>query len=294
MKAIRKGMFLLLAALLCAALLQGCANNGSSGAPAASGTGKATKGSTTSAGPKASAAPAATKVPKATKSPVQAFADAFKTVEQNPLNADIQLILWEAAKNPASPDSTNPGQGSALQQLVAKYQAIVADQGVHYVQVTSYMGMDMSSELWIKNGKFKKIEGDKVTVYDGKDYVEYKTAKKTGTRYTKDDMGVDADIDITLSGTLSKLAVAGYQQQKDAKYGKFDCSVFYLEMTVMGMKGSWLYVDKATGMLVNNQTGNPKDKKNSMSVHVKSLAVGGFDDSVFTVPADVTVKDYQP
>jgi outer membrane lipoprotein-sorting protein len=232
-----------------------------------------------------------TTAPAASKSPTQVFGDAFKTVDKSPLNEDVQLVLWFAAANP---ETASPAQAasSALQKLVEKYQALVKDKGVHYTQVTSYMGMESSVEYWIKDGKFKKNEGGNVIVYDGKDYVKYNPAKKTGTRYSNDLMS--ADINITLEGLLSKLAASPYQQQKDAKYGKFDCTVFYMDMTVMGMKGSWLYVDKETGMLVNNQTGDPKDKKNSMSVFVTKFEAGGFGDDVFVVPGDVVVTDDQP
>jgi hypothetical protein len=63
-------------------------------------------------------------------------------------------------------------------------------------------------------------------------------------------------------------------------------------MFEMNIKGSTLYVDKETGMLVRNVSGDPDDPDNSVATYVKSLEVGTFGDEVFAVPEDIVLEDY--
>ena len=98
MKDHRSIAVLLLAALVCAAL-PGC------GSP-----GVAARGSAFPAGSAPGKSAPATAAAAAAESPAQAFGDAFKTVDKNPLNTDISIALWLAA---ASPATASPAQGAS-------------------------------------------------------------------------------------------------------------------------------------------------------------------------------------
>ena len=112
---------------------------------------------------------------------------------------------------------------------------------------------------------------------------------KSGNRYKKDAPLLKLEITNQSYGMFPNLARVGYQQKEDQKFRAFDCSVFFLDMEIMGMKGSTLWVDKNTGALVKTVTGNEKD---GMGTYIDMLETGGFGDEVFTVPADINLEDY--
>lgn len=281
-------LFAIMTAVICiAALLQGCIKSG----PVKGGNGGTASVQSESAKP-GSAAPGSAAAPSASQrapSAIDSFSAAFRTVDKDPLDENIQVALWLAASNPQQATAAPAGSTGDMQGLADKYAALVADQGVHYVEVVNAMGMKIKTEYWVKGGKFKKLESmlNQVTVYDGQTYVQYDTVKKTGKSASPD--SVSAEIELVTKGMLTKMAAAPFQKKKDIKFEKFSCSVFSMDIEVMGMKGETLYVDKATGMLVNTLIGDPKDAKNSMSTYVESLTVGGFGDDVFTVPSDIKI-----
>lgn len=287
MNRMRNGMlFILTAVLLAAALLTGCNSAG----PAAAGASSANSQRDLKSAPGGSAGLQPASSPAAADSAVSTFASAFKLVNKNPLNEDLSVALWLAASDARNAPVATAGAAASnpLSDYVAKFKALVADKGVHYIDDAL-----MKVEYWIKDGKFKKAdEYGTVDIFDGTSYVEYNTSKKTGTRYTKQEKA--DEINPILNGMLSTQENAGsyYTQQKDQVFGKFNCAVFYMDVEMMGFKGVTLYVDKDTGLLVYYVVGDPKDKKHSMPVsNVTSLTVGGFGDDVFTVPADITLTD---
>jgi hypothetical protein len=224
------------------------------------------------------------------------FAAAFKTVDRNPLDESIQYALWLSASNSDEASGTAAGASEAMAELVGKYQAIVADQGLHYVEVTDSMGFSVETEVWIRGDKFKKFTAllNEVELLDGTYYIKYSAEDKTGTRFSPSVM--TSQLTIYQKGMLASLAASPYEQQEDQNFGEFDCSVFYydseMEIFEMNIKGSTLFVDKDTGMLVRNVNGDPADPDNSVTTYVKSLEVGTFGDEVFTVPEDIVLEDY--
>jgi hypothetical protein len=61
-------------------------------------------------------------------------------VDRNPLNESIQYALWiSAAKPDEVSGSSATGASSVLSELIGKYQALVADQGLHYVEISEMM-----------------------------------------------------------------------------------------------------------------------------------------------------------
>jgi len=219
------------------------------------------------------------------------FSKAFTRVKKNPLNEDIQFALWLTATS-EDPDSNNIVETSsaAITELADKYKKLVDSKGVHYTEVSEVLGMKLTSECWLKNGKFKKVDKslEQVIVFDGKYYTKYNMTEKTGTHFKKDDPLVSSDIIIQSYGIFPNLARAAYQQKEDKKFGSFDCSVFFLDMEVMGMKGSTLWVDKNTGVLVKSVNGNEED---GIVTFIDMLETDGFGDDVFSVPADIKLTD---
>ncbi len=242
--------------------------------------------------PGGTVAPAVTAGPAAGE---QGLTDAFRLVEKNPLHESVQAALWlaaNAADDPAAGAASDTA--AAMQKLAEKYAAVVADQGIHYVETSNALGMLVKTEYWIKGGKFKKWDGYEVILFDGKNYIKYSPEDKTGTRF--DGSYAAGDLQTLTKGMLASMAVSPYVQKKDEKLGKFQCSVFHMdmEMSMFGMelKGNTIYVDQKTGLIVKNQTGDPKDKKNSFAATVESVQVGGFGDEVFTVPKGIVLSDY--
>jgi len=219
------------------------------------------------------------------------FSKAFTSVEKNPLNEDIQFALWLTATS-ESPDSGDTVEisSAAITELVDKYKKLVDSRGIYYSEISEILGMKLTTECWLKNGKFKKVEIglQQVVVFDGKYYSKYDMDSKSGNRYKKDEPLIKFEIINQSYGIFPNLARASYQQKEDQKFGAFDCSVFFLDMEVMGMKGSTLWVDKKTGMLVRNVTG---DEKDGMVTYIDKLETGGFGDEVFTVPSEIKLTD---
>ncbi len=225
------------------------------------------------------------------------FSNEFSEVKGNPMGADIEFLLWDVATAPDDKESTGDQMGAAAAQpsgtsladLAEKYSQLLSSEGVHYVDKNNAFGMDLEMEYWIKEGKFKEYDKtlNRITLYDGKYYYIAELDEKTAKRFDKNDMGVTSDVDIKTKGVLSRMAYAGYTQEADQKVGEFDCCVYYLDMEVMGMKGSRLFVDKNTGMLVKNITG---DEENGMTTIITEFQAGGFGDEVFKLPADITVN----
>ena len=220
------------------------------------------------------------------------FSKAFSRVKKNPLNEDIQFALWlTATSEDSDPNNIVETSSAAITELVDKYKKLVDSKGVHYTEVSEVLGMKLTSESWLKNGKFKIVDksSEQVTVFDGKYFSKYDMDSKSGNRYKKDSPLIKFEILNQSYGMFPNLARASYQQKEDQKFGAFDCSVFFLDMEVMGMKGSTLWVDKNTGMLVKNVTG---DEKDGMVTFIDMLETGGFGDEVFTVPSDINFEDY--
>lgn len=221
------------------------------------------------------------------------FSKAFTRVKKNPLNEDIQFALWLTAASEDT-DSNNAAETSsaAITELVDKYKKLVDSKGIHYSEISEALGMKLTTEYWLKNGKFKKVDVSlqQVIVFDGKYYTKYDMDSKSGNRYKKDEPLIKYEIMNQSYGIFPNLARAAYQQKEDQKSGAFDCSVFFLDMEIMGMKGSTLWVDKNTGILVKNVTG---DEEEGMVTFIDMLETGGFGDEVFTVPADIKLADNQ-
>lgn len=224
-------------------------------------------------------------------SPAAKFSAAFKKLDKNPLNEDIQYALWLTATSKDIPkEGGGQSQTANLVGLADKYKKLVDSQGVHYTEVNEAFGMNLESEYWLKNGKFKIVDSslNEVTVFDGEYYVKYNTDEKSGARYKKSSSLISADISIKSYGVLPNLAKAPYIEKEGQKFEAFNCSVFFMDMEVMGMKGNTLWVDKDTGMLVKNAVG---DEKQGMVTHISKFEAGGFKDDVFTVPSDIKLKD---
>lgn len=222
---------------------------------------------------------------------VAEFSNAFTKVQKSPLHEDIQFALWlTATSEDADPDNAAETSSAAIKELVDKYKKLVDSEGVHYSETNEALGMKLITEYWLKNGKFKIVDVslEQVIVYDGKYYSKYSTDSKSGDRYKKDEPMLKLEITNQSYGMFPNLARAGYQQIEDQNFGEFDCSVFFLDMEVMGMKGSTLWVDKNTGMLVKNVTGYEED---GLLTYINQLEVGGFGDEVFTIPADIDLID---
>lgn len=228
---------------------------------------------------------------RAADKPADEFSAAFTRLDKNPLHEDIQYMLWLTATSKNSP-SDNGSQPSAalLVSLADKFKNLVDSQGVHYTEVSQMLGMELTTECWLKNGRFKKVDNilNEVTLFDGEFYIKYKMDEKSGTRYKKDNTLVKADIIVQSYGMLPNLARSPYQQKEDEKFESFDCSVFFMDIEVMGMKGNTLWVDKNTGMLVKNTQG---EGKNGMLTYVSKFETGGFNDEVFTVPDGIKLVD---
>ncbi len=220
-----------------------------------------------------------------------AFSNEFKTIGKTSLDEDIDFFLWEAAmaKDDSATEAAAQPSDSSLPKLAEEYEQILSSDGVHYTEHSNALGMDLETEYWIKDGKFKILEKslEKMTLFDGKYYYVIELNEKTALRADKDDPRISADINVKSRGMLSKMTYAGYSQEPDQKVNGFDCSVFYLDIEMMGMKGNRLYVDKKTGMLVKNTFG---DEKQGMTTEVTEFQQGGFGDDVFTLPAGIIIN----
>ena len=218
---------------------------------------------------------------------VERFFSAFTQVPENPLPGDLPYLLWLIAQEPPA-EAPETGL-SPLSQAAAKFAGLVNTEGVHYVESTSFMGMDMKAEYWLKGDKLKKHDRTmgEVTLFDGEWFYQYNADTKTGIRLAPDDPQAVSALMMLRNSTLSALAAAPYLQQEDAKEGGYDCQVFFMDIDMMGMKGNWLYVDKETGALVRNQYGEGKD---GMSVVVSGLEVGSLGDEAFAVPSGVKIS----
>ncbi len=219
---------------------------------------------------------------------MRAFIDAFQTVQENPLGADMSYTLYLDAKNP-EPVQTAPA-GSAMAALLDKLKALVGGAGLHYVDAAAVLGMEVKTEHWVKGEKFKTVEeltGD-VTVFDGTTGIRYNMETKTGRKMESID--VTASRNMQAVALLTMLTVSPYESKPDEKFGQWDCAVFHMDIEFMGMKGNTVYIDKATGLIVKNVYGDPKDEKNSMATVVQSMDTGGFGDDVFAIPADITIE----
>lgn len=285
---------LLPAAVLCAALaLQGCSILGKV-RDAAAGVSPAASGQARPSAASASSVPSDTG--STVSGPSQAadwndFAADFTTVDKNPLNEAIQYALWYAAQHPEEAAAEAGGASGEIEKLAGKYAETVAQQGIHYVEVSDALGMQIRTEVWVKGAKYmKRIELlNEVTLFDEKNYIKYDTEQKTGTRYAAS-YGSAEGMMLTKS-MLTGLAYSSPQQKPDETVGAYECCVYFFDIDIMGFKGETLYVDKATGVIIKTQIGDPEDK-NSMTTVLESLEVGGFGDEVFTVPEDITITDY--
>ena len=220
------------------------------------------------------------------------FSKAFSRVKKNPLNEDIQFALWlTATSEDSDPNNIVETSSAAITELVDKYKKLVDSKGVHYTEVSEVLGMKLTSESWLKNGKFKIVDksSEQVTVFDGKYFSKYDMDSKSGNRYKKDSPLIKFEILNQPYGMFPNLARAAYQLKEDQKFGAFDCSVFFLDMEVMGMKGSTLWVDKNTGVLVKSVNG---DEEDGIVTFIDMFETGGFGDEVFTVPSDINFEDY--
>ena len=285
---------LLPAAALCAALaLQGCSILGkvrdaaANVSPAASGQVRPGAGS-------GSGVPTDTSAPASGQSDAadwNAFAADFTTVDKNPLNESIQYALWYAAQHPEEAGAEAGGASGELEKLAGKYAETVAGQGIHYVEISDALGMQIKTEVWVKGAKYmKRVELlNEVTLFDEKNYIKYDTEQKTGTRYAASYGSAEGTM-LTKS-MLTGLAYSSPQRKPDETVGAYECSVYFFDIEVLGFKGETVYVDKATGMIVKTQIGDPKDK-NSMATVIDSLEVGGFGDEVFIVPEGIAISDY--
>ncbi|OGO80568.1 MAG: hypothetical protein A2Y21_06480 [Clostridiales bacterium GWC2_40_7] len=225
----------------------------------------------------------------------QEFFSAFREVKENPINSDIVYALWFAsisAEEKPEETSSEDSAGSVMEELAQKYLKLVNGDGVHYIITTNSMEMSFTEERWVKNGKFKKIEPDskRITLFDGKYWIEYRTDTKEGLRYKKDDKQVAPRIKMETEGQLTGFAAAPYQPAGEKEFNGYNCLTFFLEMEFMDMKGNTLWIDKETGIIVKNAYG----KNEEMTMILTLLEKGGFGDDVFTVPSDVKIKDYKP
>lgn len=221
-----------------------------------------------------------------------AFSNDFTPIKKTSVDEDIEYYLWEAAmaeNTHTEAEVAAQALSESLTQLDDKFKQVVASDGVHYVEHNNAMGMDLYTEYWIEDDKFKMLDKvmNKLTLFDGKYYYVINLDDKTAERTDKDDPFVSADVSVKTNGMLSKAAYAGYTQEPDQKLGDFDCSVFYADTEVLGMKGNRLYVDKKTGIVVKNTYG---EGDNSMTIEITEFQQGGFGDEVFTVPPGITIQ----
>lgn len=215
----------------------------------------------------------------------ESFFGAFTLVPENPLPGDLPYLLRLISLEP--PEETAKPALSPLAEAAAKFAALISGAGAHYEESTAFMGMDMKAEYWMKGEKIKKHDKmlDEFILFDGEWFYQWPAGEKAGTRMTPDSPQAQSAIMMIKSSSLSALANAPYQQQEDAKEGKYNCQVFYMDIEFMGMKGNWLYVDKETGALVKNQYGKGKD---GMSVTLTMLDTGGVADDAFLPPEGVS------
>lgn len=221
------------------------------------------------------------------------FAKSFKTVQNNPFFEDIQIELWLAANDAIKAEASGSSETksadiSPMKALSEIRSELVEKEGIHYTEVSSFMGFETKAKYWIRAGKFKKAEESKISVFDGKTYVEYDPIAKTGTRFKKELKS--ADITLIINSMVPSLSASPYKQQEDKNINGFECSVFFLDMEVLGMKGNTLFIDKQTGMLVKYLMG---DDKKGMSNTIIQMEKGGFDSNIFTVPANIAIEDYK-
>jgi hypothetical protein len=235
-------------------------------------------------------APAGTPNPASGRVSLQSFSSAFQLVSKSPLDTNLQHAMYlESRATAAAPAQTAGSARAAISQLLQKYQGLASGPGLHYTDSALVMGFETQAEHWVKAGKFKKVDRglNTVTLFNGKEYIEYQLDTKKGKKLSKDDPAAVSAIKMEVNGYLSMVVSSPYVQKEDAKVGKFDCAVFFMDVAMLGMKGNTLSVDKASGMLVQNVYGDPKDKQKSMVTTVLTLDSAGFGDEVFAVPADV-------
>lgn len=215
----------------------------------------------------------------------ESFFGAFTLVPENPLPGDLPYLLRLISLEP--PEETAKPALSPLAEAAAKFAALISGAGAHYEESTAFMGMDMKAEYWMKGDKIKKHDKmlDEFILFDGEWFYQWPAGEKAGTRMTPDSPQAASAILMIKNSSLSALANAPYQQQEDAKEGKYSCQVFYMDIEFMGMKGNWLYVDKETGALVKNQYGKGKG---GMSVTLTMLDTGGVADDAFLPPQGVS------
>ncbi len=219
---------------------------------------------------------------------MRAFIDAFQTVRENPLGADMSYTLYLEAKNPEPVQTAPAGSGMAAQ--LEKLKALVDGSGLHYVDAATVLGMEVKTEHWVRGEKFKTVDeltGD-VIVFDGTDGIRYNPQTKTGRKMESID--VTASKNMQAVALLTMLTVSPYESMPDEKFGQWDCAVYHMDIEFMGMKGNTVYIDKATGLIVKNVYGDPKDEKNSMATVVQSMDTEGFGDDVFAIPPDITIE----
>ena len=223
-------------------------------------------------------------VPAAQKE-MEDFFGAFTLVPENPLPGDLPYLLRLISLEP--PEETAMPALSPLAEAAAKFAALISGAGAHYEETTAFMGMDMKAEYWMKGDKIKKHDKmlDEFILFDGEWFYQWPAGEKAGTRMTPDSPQAASAILMIKNSSLSALANAPYQQQEDAKEGKYTCQVFFMDIEFMGMKGNWLYVDKETGALVKNQYGKGKG---GMSITLTMLDTGGVADDAFLPPQGVS------
>lgn len=224
------------------------------------------------------------------------LASAFETVENYPLQEDIGAELWleakEAIDNYASgaiSDSANGASDASASPFVAYntlYQEQVTQEGFHYLVEALYFGMTIKSEYWVKNGKCKKVEDDKVSIYDDKTYIEYVPSSKTGSTIPK--TNAPSDIVQAVEGPLAQYSTLVLEQTDTQTVNGIECDVFFMGIEVMGMKGMTMFIDKQTGILVKQVMG---DEETGLITAITQLDIGGFDDTIFDVPSDITLTD---
>ena len=276
---INRKFTILLAAYLCSILvLSACSGNTGSDVNGKSSADKASDGRS-----------------KASIIAEQQFFSAFREVKENPINADIVYALWFAsisAEEKSEETSSEVSAESMMEELSQKYLKLVNDEGVHCIITTNSMDMSFTEERWVKEGKFKKIESesDRITLFDGKYWTEYRTDTNEGLRYKKDDKQVAPKIKMEVEGQLTGFAGAPYQPTGEKEFNGYNCLTFFLEMEFMDMKGNTLWIDKDTGIIVKNSYGENEE----MTMILTLLEKGGFSDDVFTVPEGINIEDYKP
>lgn len=222
------------------------------------------------------------------------LASAFTTIENYPLQEDIGAELWlaaqEAVQNAAQGIDTTTTDSSVtsnspLNDYLSSYTEVITEKGLHYIEESIYFGMTITSEYWVKNGKFKKIEGDKIAIFDGEAYMEYTLSDISGT--LSDESNLPSELTQLLEGKLLPYAYLPLAQLESETINGIACEVFYMDMEVMGLKGNTLYVDKETGLVIKQLIG---DEDNGMVTTVTQLEVGGFDENLFQMPTDIHLE----